>query len=296
MLALAAYTIWGVAPIYFKILDYVPAQEVLVHRIIWSFVLLAALLFVGNNLSQVRKLFKQPKSLVYLLITSVLISVNWLLFTWSAMNGHLLDASLGYYINPLFNVILGMVFLGERFRRLQWFAVALATIGVLVQIVAFGSLPWIALALASSFGCYGLLRKKINLDAITGLFVETLFMLPVALIYLFIFADSATSDMTENPMSLNLLLLSAGWITTVPLLCFTSAATKIRLSTLGFFQYIGPSIMFFMAVTFFGEAFSLDKATTFGFIWCALALFIYDAIRQSQKNKSAHPKPTEDPV
>ncbi|RXJ72636.1 protein RarD [Veronia nyctiphanis] len=290
ILALAAYIMWGIAPIYFKIVSEVPAEEVLIHRIIWSFLLLALLLFFTKKLSNVRQLFKQPKSLMYLVVTSVLISINWLLFTWAVMSDRLLDASLGYYINPLFNVVLAMVFLGERFRRLQWLAVGLATIGVMVEIFAFGSLPWIALVLASTFGCYGLLRKKVNLDAMTGLFVETLMMVPVAAIYLLAFADSATSDMTANPMTLNLLLISAGWITTLPLLCFTSAATKIRLSTLGFFQYIGPSMMFVMAVSFFGEDFSADKATTFGFIWCALAIFIYDAIRQRQKPA---PKPQE---
>ncbi|MEZ9563547.1 EamA family transporter RarD, partial [Vibrio splendidus] len=151
----------------------------------------------------------------------------------------MLDASLGYYINPLINVLLGMLFLGERLRKLQWFAVALAAIGVLIQLIAFGSVPIVAIALAFSFGFYGLLRKKVSLEAQTGLFIETLVMLPLAATYLLFIADSPTSDFSMNPMQLNLLLVAAGVITTIPLLCFTGAATRLKLSTLGFFQYIG---------------------------------------------------------
>jgi chloramphenicol-sensitive protein RarD len=190
----------------------------------------------------------------------------------------MLEASLGYFINPLVNIVLGMIFLGERFRRMQWVAVFLAACGVLVQLWTFGSLPVIALGLAFSFAFYGLVRKKIAVDAQTGMLVETLWLLPVAAIYLFGIADSATSHMGQNPWSLNLLLMAAGVVTTIPLLCFTGAATKLRLSTLGFFQYIGPTLMFILAVMFYGETPGADKMVTFAFIWVALAVFVIDAL------------------
>ena len=170
-----------------------------------------------------------------------------------------------------------MLFLGERFRRMQWVAVALAFTGVLVQLWQFGSLPIIGLGLAFSFAFYGLLRKKIAIDAQTGMLIETLWLLPVAAAYLFLFTDSPTSHLSANPWSLNLLLVAAGIVTTVPLLCFTAAATRLRLSTLGFFQYLGPTLMFLLAVTFYGETVGQDKLVTFGFIWAALILFTLDA-------------------
>jgi chloramphenicol-sensitive protein RarD len=194
----------------------------------------------------------------------------------------MLDASLGYYINPLFNVLLGMVFLSEKLRRLQWWAVALAFAGVAIQLIAFGSLPWIALVLASSFAIYGLVRKKLALDALTGLLIETMIMLPPAAIYLWGFADSPTSHLTQNDWHLNLLLITAGAVTTAPLLCFTAAATRLKLSTLGFFQYIGPSLMFILAVTLYGEALAMDKLLTFACIWSALVLFSLDGLRSGK--------------
>jgi chloramphenicol-sensitive protein RarD len=215
------------------------------------------------------------------------VGANWLIFIWAVNSNHMLDASLGYYINPLINVLLGMLFLGERLRKLQWFAVALAAIGVLIQLVAFGSVPIVAIALAFSFGFYGLLRKKVSLEAQTGLFIETLVMLPLAATYLLFIADSPTSDFSMNPMQLNLLLVAAGVITTIPLLCFTGAATRLKLSTLGFFQYIGPSLMFLLAVLIYGEAFTSDKAITFAFIWGALVIFSFDGLRNNRKNKRA---------
>jgi chloramphenicol-sensitive protein RarD len=180
-------------------------------------------------------------------------------------------------------VLLGMLFLGERLRKMQWFAVVLASCGVLVQLIAFGSVPVVAIVLALSFGCYGLLRKKVSLDAQTGLFIETLILLPAAAIYLLWIADSSTSDLMANPITLNLLLISAGVITTLPLLCFTGAATRLKLSTLGFFQYIGPSLMFLLAVLVYGEAFTADKAITFAFIWGALVVFSVDGLRSNRK-------------
>ncbi|WP_426712355.1 EamA family transporter RarD [Cronobacter muytjensii] len=278
LFALAAYFIWGIAPAYFKLIQAVPADEILTHRVIWSFFFMLALISLSRQWGSVKRLFATPKKVLSLALSAVLVGGNWLLFIWSVNNHHLLEASLGYFINPLVNVLLGMIFLGERFRRMQWLAVLLAACGVLVQLWTFGSLPVIALGLAFSFAFYGLVRKKIMVDAQTGMLMETLWLLPVAAIYLFGIADSPTSHMGSNPWSLNLLLMAAGVVTTIPLLCFTAAATRLRLSTLGFFQYIGPTLMFLLAVAFYDEVPGPDKMVTFGFIWLALAIFIMDAL------------------
>ncbi|MDU7649141.1 MAG: EamA family transporter RarD [Klebsiella michiganensis] len=276
LLALAAYFIWGIAPAYFKLIYYVPADEILTHRVIWSFFFMVALISISRQWPQVKRLLKTPKKVFLLALSAVLVGGNWLLFIWAVNNHHMLEASLGYFINPLVNILLGMIFLGERFRRMQWLAVLLAACGVLVQLWTFGSLPIIALGLAFSFAFYGLLRKKIAVDAQTGMLFETLWLLPVAAIYLF-----------GNPWSLNLLLMAAGVVTTIPLLCFTGAATRLRLSTLGFFQYIGPTLMFLLAVTFYGEVPGADKMVTFAFIWVALAIFVMDAVYTIRRTRRA---------
>lgn len=281
--ALAAYFMWGIAPAYFKLIQQVSADEILTHRIIWSFFFMLALITLGRNWPKVRAACQNRKRLLLLAVTALLIGGNWLLFIWAVNNHHMLEASLGYFINPLVNVLLGMLFLGERFRRMQWVAVALAFTGVLVQLWQFGSLPIIGLGLAFSFAFYGLLRKKIAIDAQTGMLIETLWLLPVAAAYLFLFADSPTSHLSANPWPLNLLLVAAGIVTTVPLLCFTAAATRLRLSTLGFFQYLGPTLMFLLAITFYGETVGQDKLVTFGFIWAALILFTLDALYTQRK-------------
>ncbi|HAT1647995.1 TPA: EamA family transporter RarD [Raoultella planticola] len=287
MLALAAYFIWGIAPAYFKLIYYVPADEILTHRVIWSFFFMLALISLSHQWPQVKKLLHMPRKIFLLALSAVLIGGNWLLFIWAVNNHHMLEASLGYFINPLVNIVLGMIFLGERFRRMQWVAVLLALCGVLVQLWTFGSLPVIGLGLAFSFAFYGLLRKKIAVDAQTGMLVETLWLLPVAAVYLFAIADSPTSHMAENPWSLNLLLMAAGVVTTIPLLCFTGAATRLRLSTLGFFQYIGPTLMFLLAVVFYGEVPGADKMVTFAFIWVALAVFVMDAVYTIRRTRKA---------
>ncbi|EUD02030.1 protein RarD [Providencia alcalifaciens RIMD 1656011] len=281
--ALGAYFIWGVAPIYFKSIKEVPAEEILTHRIIWSFFFMLLLLTISRHWSYFRQVLKQPKKILVLGVTAVTIASNWLIYIWAVNNGHMLQASLGYFINPLVNVLFGMLFLHERFRRMQWVAVGLALTGVLIQLWQFGSVPIIGLSLAVTFATYGLLRKKLGVDAQTGMTFETLWLLPVGIIFLLFFADSPTSDMTMNSWHLNILLIAAGIITTVPLLLFTEAANHLRLSTLGFFQYLGPSIMFLLAVFMYGEVMTQELLITFGFIWVALILFTLDALYTQQK-------------
>ncbi|MXR70828.1 EamA family transporter RarD [Shewanella sp. JBTF-M18] len=284
-LAICAYCLWGFAPLYFKLLDHVSATEILLHRVIWSFVFMLILMQFIGGFAKLRALLRQPKQLGVLTITSVLIAGNWLLFIWAINNDHMLDASLGYFINPLVNVLLGMVFLQERLRKLQWAAVALACAGVLIQLISFGSIPVVSLGLACSFGAYGLLRKKVNVDAKTGLLVETAILVPVALLYLAMSLDG--TSILENSWQMNLLLMAAGIVTSIPLLCFAGAAMRIPLTMLGFFQYIGPSIMFIMAVSLFNEPFDLEKGITFAFIWSALVIFTLDLALKSRRKQAS---------
>lgn len=275
--AASAYSLWGIAPLYFKQIDFIPAAEILLHRIVWSFVLLSLIVLALRQGDKVLAILRQPKMLGWLLVSALLLGGNWGLFIWAVNNHHMLDASLGYYINPLLNVLLGMLFLGERLRKMQWAAVALATSGVLIQLITFGSLPWIALTLAGSFAIYGLMRKKLAVDAITGLFYESLLLLPLALWYWWQFADSSAANLLANNWQLNSYLMAAGLVTTVPLLCFIAAARRLQLSTMGFFQYIGPSFMFVFGVWLYHEPFAADRFVTFGLIWLALLLYTADA-------------------
>lgn len=287
LFALGAFLIWGVCPLYFKLLTHVSPGEILSHRIIWSCVLLLILLLASRRFYRVQAVLRQPRQLLNLTLSALLVAGNWLLFIWSVNNNHLLEASLGYYINPLLNILLGMLFLGERLRSIQSLAVALAGVGVIIQVVLLGHLPWIALTLAASFSIYGLIRKQIAVDAQTGLFVETMLLLPLALIYLLTLANSSTSDLTLNASSLNLLLMAAGVVTTVPLLLFTAGARLIPLSTLGFIQYLGPSIMFLLALFYYDEPVQPAKLLTFGFIWSALLLFSWESWHHSRRAKAA---------
>ena len=285
--AIMAFLIWGFCPLYFKLLGSVPAGEILSHRIIWSCLLLLVLLLASRSLHRVRAVLRLPRQLAALALCALLVAGNWLLFIWSVNNNHLLEASLGYFINPLCNILLGMFFLGERLRRLQKLALLLACAGVIIQILLLGHLPWIALTLAITFSIYGLIRKQLPVDAPTGLFIETSLLLPLALIYLIGVADTPSSHLLANPLTLNVLLMLAGVVTTVPLLLFTAGARLIRLSTLGFIQYLGPSIMFLLALFYYDEPVQPAKLLTFGFIWSALLLFSWESWHHSRRAKAA---------
>lgn len=283
--ALAAYFMWGIAPIYFKLLADIGAGEILMHRIIWSSVFLFILVLISKKWLVLVQLCRQPKVVAKLALSATVLALNWLLFIWAINNGHLLDASLGYFINPLFNVALGMLFFSERLRRNQKVAVFLAGFGVFLQLFTNGSLPIISLVLASTFAIYGLLRKKMHVDSFVGLLIEALLMLPVAIIYWLYFVESSTSNLTLNSNTLNFTLVMAGVVTTAPLLCFTAAAKRLTLSSLGFFQYIGPSIMFLLATFYYKESMQAAEFTTFIFIWLALALYSVDAYYTMKKSR-----------
>ncbi|AOW77296.1 chloramphenical resistance permease RarD [Colwellia sp. PAMC 20917] len=286
--AISAYLLWGLAPIYFKLISSISPDEIMVHRIIWSSLLLFLIVIISKRSRVLIDTLKQPRLLAKLALSATFLLVNWFLFIWAINNDHLLDASLGYFINPLFSVALGVIFLGERLRKMQKFAVALALCGVLIQLVALGSLPVISLALAGTFGIYGLLRKKMHLDSFVGLLIESSMMLPLAIVYWLLFVNTSTANMFENSSNLNLLLIAAGVVTTAPLLCFTAAAKRLTLSTLGFFQYIGPSIMFFLATFYYQETLQPAKLVTFAAIWLALVIYSLDSLKaRNEKRKLA---------
>lgn len=285
--AMLAYTMWGIAPIFFKQLQFMPSLEILAHRIIWSALLLVVIIGLRNNLHKVKAIFASRRQLSILFISASLLGFNWWLFIWAINNDHILDASLGYYINPLLNIALGMVFLKERLSKLQYAAVGLAVTGVAIQLVTFGSFPYIALSLAVSFAIYGLIRKTVSVDAMPGLLIESLVMIVPAFVYWFVFASSSATNLLDNSWTINALIVGAGLVTTAPLLCFVEAARRLNYSTLGFFQYIGPSLMFILAVFVYGEEFGQDRWVTFGFIWTALLVYSYASYRNIQKSKTS---------
>ena len=284
LFALAAYSMWGIAPMYFKLLTSVPALEIVMHRIVWSVLVLCLLLAVRKKFGQVFKAIRDPKVIATLSISGLLLAANWLVFIWAVNNDQMLDASLGYFINPLFNVLLARFFLHESLTRLQLLAVFVALAGVAFLIFSYGQLPWVALVLAISFSIYGLLRKKVSVDSMPGLLIESCIMLPFALLYWFIM-DTTSGNMLANSFDLNATLLLAGVVTTAPLLCFTAAAKRIRYTTLGFFQYIGPSLMFLLAVIHYQELLDTTRVVTFVCVWSGLLIYVYDSLRVYRKSR-----------
>ncbi|GMG87804.1 EamA family transporter RarD [Biformimicrobium ophioploci] len=283
----AAYTIWGLAPLYFYLLKGISAPEILAHRVIWSALLAIILVLALKKAPTMIATLRKHSTMGWLAVSTVLITVNWLIFIWAVTSNKILDASLGYYINPLFNVVLGVLVLGERMRPLQWLAVIIAACGVAYEIIGFGRVPLVALALAGTFGLYGLIRKQAPVDSLTGLAIETLMLVPLALGFLF-FSTSPTSNLAENSASTNALLMAAGPITLVPLLLFTVAARRLKLSTLGQLQYIGPTLMFMLALFYFDSDFEPRKLVTFGLVWTGIALFTAESIwRQRRLRKPA---------
>lgn len=284
--AVFAFVMWGLAPLFFKQLQFMPSLEILAHRVIWSALLLVVIIGLRKNLHKVKAILTEPKTLLVLVVSASLLGFNWWLFIWSINNDHILDASLGYYINPLLNIALGTLFLKERLSKLQYTAVALAVVGVMIQVVTFGSFPIIAFSLAISFAIYGLIRKLAAVDAMPGLLIESLVLILPAIVYWYGFADSPAANLLENSWYLNALIIGAGLVTTAPLLCFVEAARRLEYSTLGFFQYIGPSIMFMFAVFYYHEQFDQERWVTFGFIWAALVVYSYSSYRNMKKLKS----------
>ena len=287
--ALFAFIVWGLAPLYFRALGSVPPFEIVAHRVLWSALFLAGLLafvpFTGG-FAGVRAVWQQPRLLALLALTSLLTSSNWLVFIWSIDAGRLLEASLGYFINPLVSVALGAIFLGERLRPLQAVPVVIACAGVGWRVWQLGSLPWIPLFLAGTFGLYGLLRKRAPVDAVSGLFVETLLVAPLALAWLAWLHHHGSLAFGGGGLT-DWLLPLTGVITAVPLMMFAVGARRLPLATVGFLQYIAPSLNFLVAVLLFREPFDTTQLVGFGLIWLALAVYSADLLHAGRKAAKA---------
>ena len=277
--AASAFLIWGISPIYWKALRAVPAFEIILHRIVWSFFLLVPLILIMRRWTDFIDTLKNYRTLIILLFTGLIIAGNWLLYIWAVNHDNLLQASLGYYINPLVNVVLGMVFLKERLRPPQILAVLLAAAGVLYLTIYYGEFPWIALALAVSFGLYGLIRKIAPVGSLAGLTVETLLLSIPALIYLLYIDSQGVGTIFRVSLKLDLLLMGCALATAIPLLFFTLGARRLYLTTVGLLQYIAPSCMFLLAVFLFREPLVKAQVVTFIFIWTALAIYSTDSVR-----------------
>jgi chloramphenicol-sensitive protein RarD len=270
--ALGAYITWGLFPIYWKILGGIPALQLLGHRIFWSFLLLFAIVLIARQ----RKVFRESLNRRVLLIYSiaaVLIAINWLTYVWAVGAGFIVETSLGYFINPLFSVLLGVIFLRERLRPLQWLPLGLATAGVLYLTFAYGSLPWVALTLAISFGFYGLVKKAAPLGALHGLTLETGILFLPAVGFLLFSEFNGTGAFLHTATLMDLMLVGAGLVTVVPLLMFASAAQRIPLTMIGVLQYVNPSMQFVLGVVIFKEPFDHHRLIGFGIVWVALILF-----------------------
>ncbi|WP_282606614.1 EamA family transporter RarD [Pelagibius sp. Alg239-R121] len=271
--ALGAFFLWGISPLYFKAVDEIPIFEVLAHRVLWSVIFLFLLLTVSRRWAALRQALCEPRTLYMLMLSTLVVSVNWFFFIWAITTDRVLESSLGYYINPLVNVLLGTLFLRERLTKWQIVAVGLAAVGVLNLAVQVGTMPWVSLLLASTFGIYGLIRKTIKVESVDGLFVETSMVLPIALGYLAYQAINGQGAIGAIDLRTDLLLIAAGLVTAIPLIWFTCGARRLNYSTVGLFQYLAPTCQFFLAVLVFGEAFTWAHLVTFSCIWTALAIY-----------------------
>lgn len=286
LLGFCAYILWGIIPLYWKLLPDVAAIDILCYRIIWSFIfMLIYLLFTKkwtSFLVEVKTVFKDKKKLFAISCASILISINWFTFIYSVSHGHVTQASLGYYMNPLVNVLLATFVLKERLSRFGLIACLLAFTGVILLAIQTGEIPYASLIMAFSFSIYGLIKKKISISSYTGLTIETFIILPIAMIYLFFFSDQGF--MTYS-VSTNLLLMGAGVVTAIPLLLFAEAAKRISYIILGFIQYVNPTIMLLFAIFLFHEPYSQAQFFSFSFIWAGIAIFTYGNIYLYQKEQ-----------
>jgi chloramphenicol-sensitive protein RarD len=277
--ALSAYLLWGFLPILFRLLDQVGSVLIVAERIGWSLLLLLGIVIYKRGMADVRALLGDWRKMRVVALSAVLLTANWLLYVWAVESGQVLEASFGYFINPLVNVAIGMLFLGERQNRLQTIAIAIATIAIVIQAAGLGNVPYIALGLAFSFGFYGFIRKTAEAGPATGLFAETLVVAPFAMSYV-VFDIATNGPGAHADPTLMLLLLLTGPATAVPLLLFAYGVRRLRLTTIGMFQYLAPSIQFLVAILLFGEQLNGLRLLSFALIWLSLVVFSYDSFRQ----------------
>jgi chloramphenicol-sensitive protein RarD len=278
----SAYVTWGIIPIFWKFLDHVGAVEIVVHRIVWTLIFALAALAAWERLPKLWTALRNRRALMALVASAILIAMNWGLFIWAVTADRIIDTSLGYYINPLVSFVLGVVWLGERLTKIQLVAIGLATLGVINQTAALGYLPWISLVLAVSFGIYGLIRKTVAVESLEGLTVEAIILAPVSLAYIVYMVASRQGAFMHVSMLTDLLLIIAGPLTAIPLLLFAAGARLVRLSTMGFLQYLAPSISLVLAVFIYHEPFTRAHAVTFTLIWSALALVSWEVYRRER--------------
>lgn len=287
--AVGAYLAWGILPIYWKSIGHVQSDEILTSRVLWAFIftLLIVVLMKKTKLLvvDIQTLWQNKKSFWSMFLASTLISVNWFLFIWAVNNNHMVSTSLGYYINPLISVLLGIIFLKERLTTAQKVAFVLATIGVIILTISYGSFPWLSFALAISFALYGLMKKIIPLDALRGLTIETLFIVPFALIYYMYLFISDRAIFFHDTIQTDLLLVLTGVATAVPLVLFAKGAQRIPLYMIGFLQYIAPTSMLFLGVVIYGETFTMIDLLSFSLIWLALILFTVSKVMEARLRK-----------
>jgi len=281
-----AYSLWGLFPLYWSRLEPATPLEILCDRFVWSLVFLVILMTVTRTWSRLRPVLASRRSMLLLAVASVLIGVNWGLYIWAVTNKHVVEGALGYFINPLVLVVVGTVFLGEKLRTLQWVAVGLAVLAVVVTTIGYGRLPWIALILAFSFAGYGVIKKVADVDPIASLTIETTYVSPLCLAYLIWLASSNSLVFGHSSTMETLLLAGAGVVTAIPLLLFSGAAIRIPLSTMGLLQYLTPSIQFFLGIFLMNEHMSPVLLTGFLIVWAALALFTFDSLRHGQRTRS----------
>ena len=275
--AIAAFSLWGAFPIYFKLVSQIQAFEVLAHRVVWTVVFLGIIIFLKGSMDKVFAVFKNKKLLCTLMLSSLLISSNWLVFIWAVAHDRVLEASLGYFTTPIVSVALGLFFLREKLHNWQWFAVVLSIISVSNLIWSHGIFPWVAISVSITFGLYGLVRKIAKVDAFSGLFIETAVVVLPMLAYLFFIGINGTGAFGSSDLKLSGLLMMAGFITATPLVLFAIATKRLKLSMVGFFQYITPTGQFLLAVFLYNEPFLDTHLITFGVIWLALAIYSFDS-------------------
>lgn len=286
-IAAGSFVLWGLMPLYWHLLKAVPSLQIVLHRIVWSALLVAGWLAWKQGRGWLRATLAQPRAAWMLGLSGLLISCNWGLYVWAVNAGHVVETSLGYFINPLISVVMGVVFLHERLNRLQWVSVALAGIGVAWLTWQYGQPPWIALGLALTFGLYGLIRKLVAVDAVRGLGVESVYLfLPGLALLLWTEAHGGGGFAGGYGLGIDLLLVFAGALTAIPLIGFAFAVRRVPLSVVGLMQYIAPTIQFLLGVLFFGEAFDRERATGFVFIWFALAIFASEGLWRARRQSA----------
>jgi len=285
-----SYVIWGLIPIYWKLVSGVSAYEILANRVIWSFVFMVILLVLMKKLGSLWQVLKDitahPKKALALATASFLVSINWFVFIWAVNNDHIIETSMGYYINPLMSVLLGIVVLKETLSKAQILSFGLAVCGVLILTFSYGSFPWVSLSLAVSFALYGLAKKMIRMDAAIGLTIETAVATPVALCYLLFLSSNETLQLFSGSVQTDLLLIGGGVLTAIPLLLFGHGAQKISLYLIGFLQYIAPTMTLLLGVFVYHEPFTSSQLLSFTFIWSALVVFTFAQLKAVQKKKA----------